>query len=605
MIGNYGGTTLNGIAYDYTTETMFGVSSTDLYTIDIVTGEATLVVDVPSGYTMGDVACDNDGVLIATTVDFSAQSHIGIIEKTTGAWTLLATAPFVACYAQGMSCDHTTNTIYWSAYNYSAGGISQLYIINQATGECTLVGSFPNGAEVDGFAIPGTSGGGGGQIPPGLLGYNIYCNGEYINYIPHPTTTFLMENIQPGIYYSFTVTAVYDLVPYGGPPGETGESMEEGPAILSSCCCFDLEFTENWDFGSFETNYWTPTDTNWRMSGQTGNPAPSAKFSWDPIQTDYAISLESYDMCSEGMTEGNIWMDWDLKLNSYNPTGEEFLNIQVWTWDLQEWTTVQNYSTIDGSFDWTPAHLNISAQAMGRTFRVRFQAQGTNSLNILSWFVDNIRVYRTCEPITDLVSTVLFPPGNSIKLTWTPPAEPSEESYNNMANNQSSVNLTSEMKRVIRLSNGSRELYGYNIYRNMEGGPFELIGFTDQNTYTDPDLPFGFYCYEVTAVYTSETDFCESNFSSETCEMFEDIDEQANSARFSMYPNPATSEVFIYSNNELRRVTVYTTIGQLVADKITTGTKYILNIASYKAGMYMIRVETETGVSTRALTVHK
>ena len=42
-------------------------------------------------------------------------------------------------------------------------------------------------------------------------------------------------------------------------------------------------------------------------------------------------------------------------------------------------------------------HVNIKAQAMNKVFKIRFHATGVNSINILSWFVDNIHVYRACD----------------------------------------------------------------------------------------------------------------------------------------------------------------------------------------------------------------
>jgi hypothetical protein len=156
---------LHGIAYDYTTETMYGIGgSNGLYTVNLANGALTLVasVSVPGGGTLIDLACDNDGNLISVPVAFSGATPLGLIDKTTGAWTTLANPPFTALYAQGMSCDHTTNTIYWASY--SSGGVGALYIVDQTNGACTLVGGFNGNAEVDGLAIPGTGGGVGGWL---------------------------------------------------------------------------------------------------------------------------------------------------------------------------------------------------------------------------------------------------------------------------------------------------------------------------------------------------------------------------------------------------------------------------------------------------------
>ena len=244
------------------------------------------------------------------------------------------------------------------------------------------------------------------ELPENLLGYNVYRDMEFVAYTPHVPEGeyvpqgYIDEGLQPGIY-NYTVTAVYDLARYGY-PGETGESMHEGPAEVIVDYCYELEFLETWSMGNFDNNNWLTDGANWTINGQEGMPMPAAEFTWDPIQTNYAIALESYPMCAYGMTEGNIWLDFDLKLDAVQPTGEEMMHVQIWNWDSQAWSTVADYSNVDGSFDWTSEHINIKAQAMNKVFKVRFHAMGINSINILSWFVDNIHIYRACDGATDL-----------------------------------------------------------------------------------------------------------------------------------------------------------------------------------------------------------
>ena len=46
-------------------------------------------------------------------------------------------------------------------------------------------------------------------------------------------------------------------------------------------------------------------------------------------------------------------------------------------------------------------------------------------------------------------------------------------------------------------------------------------------------------------------------------------------------------------------------LGQLVVDEITTGKQYELSTSSYTIGVYMVRVETAEGVTTRTLTIQR
>ena len=623
---------------------------------------------------------------------------------------------------------------------------------------------------------------GGGGLPENLLGYNVYRDMEFVAYTPHTPEGemvhqgYIEESLLPGIY-QYSVTAVYDLAPYGY-PGQTGESMHEGPAEVVVDFCYDLEFMETWALGNFDDNNWTNDASNWSINGQYGNPSPAAEFTWDPILTDYAVGLESYPLCAVGLTEGKIWLDFDLKLDAVQPTGEEMLHVQVWNWESQAWSTVAEYSNIDGSFTWMSEHLNIKAHAMNKVFKVKFHAMGTNSINILSWFVDNVHIYRTCDAPTDLTAAAVWAQqgivlnwtepesdnidawihwddgvnsGNSIgtgaavefdvAARWEPsqlamyegasvteiaffPAEvqctynvrvwvgagaanlvvdqvvaapiigewnyvtlttpvpvdvtqelwvgyyvnaltgypagvddgPAIDTYGNMMNFggwQTLLEINPELdfnwniaahlvtvagvsmplskgvepysntgqtlamnpnavsvNKVFASGNGSRDLMGYNIYRNEDGGEYVLLDFTTETTYTDPFddmIPMTLYCYLVSAVWESETDQCESSYSNEACELYTGIgdDVNANTGSFSMYPNPADDHVFITTTEELKRVTVYNALGQLVVDEITTGKQYELKTASYTIGVYMVRVENTAGVTTRTLTVQR
>ena len=109
----------------------------------------------------------------------------------------------------------------------------------------------------------------------------------------------------------------------------------------------------------------------------------------------------------------------------------------------------------------------------------------------------------------------------------------------------------------------------------------------------------------ISAVWESETDQCES-FTEVVCDIWTSIsDPGVTEGSFSLYPNPADDHVFITTSGELKRVTVYNALGQLVVDEITTGKQYELTTSSYTIGVYMVRVETAEGVTTRTLTVQR
>jgi hypothetical protein len=226
----------------------------------------------------------------------------------------------------------------------------------------------------------------------------------------------------PGTYM-YDVTAIYDLGAYGF-PGESGESMMEGPDTVKVVWGFDIPFMETWSQGSFGFNSWTTASSNWKINSQVGNPEPSSEFTWDPQPSgDYAISLTSAPLNADMMTEGNIFFEFEVKLNDRNMTGTESLKVEVY--NGQSWNQVGTFAN-NGSFDWTFSKLDITQYAMGRVFQVRFTATGVNSFDVISWFVDNIYVYRTCDTPTKLegMEYDMADGENGAKLMWNAPELP-------------------------------------------------------------------------------------------------------------------------------------------------------------------------------------
>jgi hypothetical protein len=235
--------------------------------------------------------------------------------------------------------------------------------------------------------------------PAGLLGYNIYRDGEIIGSIDVPALEYFDLNLNL-ITYIYHISAVYDLTFYGV-PGETGESALEGPVEVTLCCLPELPFIENFTTGVFETNQWT-AEGNWQIAGQMGNPAPSAEFGADPAEVNYSYSLTSNWLTGTGFNDGLIYVDFDLKLDGANNYGTEFLYVDVY--NGTEWINKATYYN-GPSFDWLRMHLDITDEAYGRQFKIRFRAEGENTVNLEYWQIDNINVSRVCLAPVDLNTT--------------------------------------------------------------------------------------------------------------------------------------------------------------------------------------------------------
>jgi hypothetical protein len=273
---------------------------------------------------------------------------------------------------------------------------------------------------------------GGGTVPDGLVGFNVYKDGVNIDEVPYngegpddfiPYTDL---DVMPGCY-DYMVTAVYDLTVFGF-PGEFGESMPEGPDEVCVAWGAELPFCEDWSQGTFDFHNWTPDDGgNWEVNSNNGNGAPSAQWNWDPDPgADYTSSLTSQPFNADMITEGNIWLDFDIALTDRNATGDEMMTVEVY--NGSDWSEVATFDNADGSFDYMNNHIDISSMAMHRVFMVRFTASGANSFDVINWNVDNICIYRTCAAPTDLTGEYLWTSGEEwgAMINWQ--AEPPQAS---------------------------------------------------------------------------------------------------------------------------------------------------------------------------------
>ena len=142
----------SGMACDRTTGIMYlmGLGATDnLYTVDLQTGNATLVGSDAALVNIIEIAVDNGGQMYGWGLDDNAYS----IDKATGAITLIGPLGFDANYAQGGNNDPATDIIYLAAYNNTAGA-GEERTLDKVTGATTLVGGFAGGEEVASMAFP-------------------------------------------------------------------------------------------------------------------------------------------------------------------------------------------------------------------------------------------------------------------------------------------------------------------------------------------------------------------------------------------------------------------------------------------------------------------
>jgi hypothetical protein len=165
----------------------------------------------------------------------------------------------------------------------------------------------------------------------------------------------------------------------------------------------------------------------------------------------------------------------------------------------------------------------------------------------------------------------------------------------------------------IQLTAGAKSranIVKYNVYRSDDNANYTLIGevaaVAGQTYYEYIDTPAtaGTYYYQVRADYGD----CESepavsgvnpavNYVSVQTT---GVDE--NSDKVALFPNPTNGNVTIQANG-MSRITVVSVLGQVVYDTELNADEFTLNMGQFNAGLYMVRVYTENGVTVKRVTV--
>ena len=153
----------------------------------------------------------------------------------------------------------------------------------------------------------------------------------------------------------------------------------------------------------------------------------------------------------------------------------------------------------------------------------------------------------------------------------------------------------------------------YNVYRSTDpASGYVMIGEVAETgasyyEYIDMPVEAGTYYYQVRAYYDND---CESepavaaddpshNYVSGSTVGDGLVENDANVA---LYPNPTNGNVTIEANG-MSRITVVSVLGQVVYDTELNADSYTLNMGQFNAGLYMVRVYTESGVTVKRVTV--
>jgi len=403
--------------------------------------------------------------------------------------------------------------------------------------------------------------------PFSLLGFNFYRDDEFLEYQPQTGDSVYTHyfTAQPPGIHEYCITSACELANDGIP----ADTIESDPDCETVECIygFELPFGENWDLGSFSTSDWEISSGNWIISSDTGNSPPSALFEPEIPLTDYNETLESYYLNAYGMTEGKIYLVYDLSLSATDTSGAEHFLIQVWNHESQEYATVRDYNNQDGSFGWTSDTIDIRPYSMDRVFRIRFVAQGESSSNINYWGIDNINVYRNCDFTEGTLQSHLV--------------------------NDTCIELE-------YIENPTRDLVSINLYLLKDGELIYMDSFYDSFLYIYCVNESGEYCFLMTYVWASESDYCESNFTEPTCQQviinkLEDI----KSYPVSFFYDPVNEIINVESMEPVDKIDVFDFAGRLVVSLTPGSSSFNFDVSYLNPGFYLARITSRHQAITR------
>ena len=154
----------------------------------------------------------------------------------------------------------------------------------------------------------------------------------------------------------------------------------------------------------------------------------------------------------------------------------------------------------------------------------------------------------------------------------------------------------------------------YRIYRSVDNVDYKLIGnlvnvpSMTHYQYSDMNNSEGTYYYKVSAYYADSD--CESDFglAENSDEDFVVVDVTTldeNAAEIlNVYPNPANDKLNIKAH-QITSLTIVNMMGQTVMKQSVDADGLVLDVSGLDSGMYLLNVETETGMVTRQINIVK
>ena len=143
------------------------------------------------------------------------------------------------------------------------------------------------------------------------------------------------------------------------------------------------------------------------------------------------------------------------------------------------------------------------------------------------------------------------------------------------------------------------QYYGMLSWSRIEDPTADSFTFTDLENYA-----WEHFAYDVMGVHkVFGREFKSINSNKILVEVPTEVTAY-ESQKVSIYPNPTHDDITINAEG-MRHITVLSILGQVVYETEVNGEEIVLNLSQFDAGIYMLRVNTDSGVVTKQVSVMK
>ncbi len=160
----------------------------------------------------------------------------------------------------------------------------------------------------------------------------------------------------------------------------------------------------------------------------------------------------------------------------------------------------------------------------------------------------------------------------------------------------------------------SQNLTEYRVYRSTDNETYEqvqnLVNVPSLDHYEFSDLMCkdGTYYYKVTAYYADidcESDYALAEGSTDDYVTVTVVSINENSdSHIKIYPNPAKDRIKVEAEH-INSLTIVNMMGQVVMRQDADSDEMTLDLGDFESGMYMLQIETASGVVTRQINIIK